>query len=337
MKIGEIYEILGLDLRADLTKFDDANCEIKSQKCKNLDTNFEICAINSLQNAKTNELSYCDGEKNAKFISQTKASVVLVRSEMAYLVPEGSLAIICDNPHLNFAILSAHFAKPLIREKRPNFIAKSAQIMENVHVGSNSQIGENCTIMSGVYIGDDVKIGAGTIIHPNAVIYNDTQIGENCVILAGAILGSDGFGYAHRADGTHVKIHHNGNVILEDFVEIGANTTIDRGVFDPTIIKKGTKIDNLVQIGHNCDIGQNTLLVSQVGLAGSSILGRNVVMGGQSGTKGHIKIGDFAQIAARGGVSKDLEGGKAYAGYPIMELGAWFKLQAKIALFFKKN
>ena len=169
------------------------------------------------------------------------------------------------------------------------------------------------------------------------MIYNDTQIGENCVILAGAILGSDGFGYAHRADGTHVKIHHNGNVILEDFVEIGANTTIDRGVFDPTIIKKGTKIDNLVQIGHNCDIGQNTLLVSQVGLAGSSVLGRNVVMGGQSGTKGHIKIGDFAQIAARGGVSKDLDGSKTYAGYPIMELDAWFKLQAKIMRFFKKN
>ncbi|MDO5046902.1 MAG: UDP-3-O-(3-hydroxymyristoyl)glucosamine N-acyltransferase, partial [Campylobacter sp.] len=138
--------------------------------------------------------------------------------------------------------------------------------------------------------------------------------------------------------GEHIKIYHNGNVILEDFVEIGACTTIDRGVFEPTIIKRHTKIDNLVQIGHNCELGQGCLIVAQTGLAGSTKLGRNVVMGGQSGTAGHLKVGDFAQIAARGGVSKDIEGGKKYAGaYPIMELGEFFKLQAKILRFFKKN
>ena len=135
-----------------------------------------------------------------------------------------------------------------------------------------------------------------------------------------------------------MKIYYKGNVVLEDFVEIGACTTIDRGVFESTVVKAYAKLDNLVQIGHNCEIGYGSILVSQVGLAGSTKLGRNVVMGGQSGSAGHLKVGDFAQIAARGGVSKDIAGGKKYAGaYPIMELADFFKLQAKIARFFKKN
>ena len=173
------------------------------------------------------------------------------------------------------------------------------------------------------------------MIHANAVIYNDTIIGERCIIHANAVIGSDGFGYAHTKTGEHVKIYHNGNVVLQDEVEIGACTTIDRAVFGSTIVKRGSKIDNLVQIGHNCELGQNCLIVSQVGLAGSTTLGRNVVMGGQSGSGGHVSVGDFAQIAARGGISKDLAGGKNYAGHPIMELSEWFKLQAKIVRFFK--
>ena len=135
-----------------------------------------------------------------------------------------------------------------------------------------------------------------------------------------------------------MKIYHNGNVVLGDFVEIGACTTIDRGVFESTMIANYTKIDNLVQIGHNCELGNGCLIVSQTGLAGSTVLGRNVVMGGQSGSAGHVKVGDFAQIAARGGVSKDLSGGKKYAGaYPIMELSEMFKIQAKMIRFFRKN
>ena len=250
-------------------------------------------------------------------------------------VPSGVRALECENPHLAFAILSAHFAKPLIRSGAPAKIAASAQIGQNVHIGVNSTIGEDCVILSGAYIGDDVHIGSGCIIHANAVIYNDAIIGERCIIHANAVIGSDGFGYAHTKTGEHVKIYHNGNVVLQDEVEIGACTTIDRAVFGSTIVKRGSKIDNLVQIGHNCELGQNCLIVSQVGLAGSTTLGRNVVMGGQSGSGGHVSVGDFAQIAARGGISKDLAGGKKYAGQPIMELSEWFKLQAKIVRFFR--
>ena len=312
MKLSKIAEILNIELSG---------------------ADAEITAINSLQNARQSELGYCDSDKNEKFLSATKAAAVLVKSGTA--APSGVRALECENPHLAFAILSAHFTKPLVRSGVPAKIAASAQIGQGVHIGVNSTIGEDCVILSGAYIGDDVHIGSGCIIHANAVIYNDTIIGERCVIHANAVIGSDGFGYAHTKTGEHVKIYHNGNVVLQDEVEIGACTTIDRAVFGSTIVKRGSKIDNLVQIGHNCELGQNCLIVSQVGLAGSTMLGRNVVMGGQSGSGGHVSVGDFAQIAARGGISKDLAGGKNYAGHPIMELSEWFKLQAKIVRFFK--
>ncbi|MBR8462846.1 UDP-3-O-(3-hydroxymyristoyl)glucosamine N-acyltransferase [Campylobacter sp. faydin G-24] len=297
----------------------------------------EIFAINSLKNANKAELTYCDGEKNAKFIKDSNAGAILVSQNLLEFVPETMSAVVCENPHLAFAILSKDYAKPIFCEQKPSNIASSATIMPNVYIGSNVSVGENTIVMAGAYLGDNVKIGKNCIIHPNVVIYNDCIVGDECHLLANCVIGSDGFGYAHTKTGEHVKIYHNGNVVLGDFVEIGACTTIDRGVFESTKIANFTKIDNLVQVGHNCELGQGCLIVSQTGLAGSSVLGRNVVMGGQSGTAGHLRIGDFAQIAARGGVSKDIDGGKKYAGYPLQELGEFFKFQAKIARFFKKN
>ena len=296
----------------------------------------DISGLNSLKKAGTHELSYCDGEANVKDLEGSNAGAILVRQEHANLVKNH--AIISKNPHLDFANISAFFAKPLFEDKHPAQVASSAKVMENVHIGSGVMIGENVIIMPGCYIGDNVYIGRGTLIHPNVVIYNNSKIGESCIINANAVIGSDGFGYAHTPDGKHVKIHHNGNVVIGNHVEIGACTTIDRGVFDSTVIADHCKIDNLVQIGHNCELGFGTILVSQVGLSGSSVLGRNVVMGGQAGTKGHIRIGDFVQCAARAGVSKDLpDNSGEYAGHPIMPLKEWFKLQAKIIRFFKKE
>lgn len=307
-------------------------CEILSIEFNGKD--FEVSALNSLKNATADELSYCDSDKNAKFIADSKAGFLLVKKGTA--VPNSAIALECENPHLAFAILSKYFAKPLIGKKIDPKIAGSANIMPNVYIGSNSQIGENCVIMHGAFIGENVKIGDDCVIHPNVVIYNDTIIGNRCEIQANAVIGSDGFGYAHTKEGRHIKIYHNGIVELEDDVEIGACTTIDRAVFETTLIKKCTKIDNLVQIGHNCVLGEGCLIVSQTGLAGSTTLGRNVVMGGQSGSTGHVSVGDFAQVAARGGVNRNLEGGKAYAGYhPIMELKEHLKFSAKIVRFFK--
>ena len=298
----------------------------------------EIFALNSLARANRAELTYCDGEKNAKFIANSNAGAILVSPNLLPLVPAGMTAVVCDNPHLAFAILSADFAKPLFCEPRPANIAPSANVMPNVYVGSGVEIGENCVVMAGAFLGDNVRVGANCIIHPNVVVYNDCVIGNGCHLLANCVIGSDGFGYAHTKTGEHVKIYHNGNVVLGDYVEVGACTTIDRGVFESTTIESYTKIDNLVQIGHNCELGRGCLIVSQTGLAGSTTLGRNVVMGGQSGSAGHVRIGDFAQIAARGGVSKSLEGGKKYAGaYPIMELGEHLKTQAKLLRIAKKS
>lgn len=311
MKLSEIYGILNLEFSGE---------------------DMEIQALNSLGRANENELSYCDSPKNAKFIEDSKAGAVLVTEQMANLVK--SKAIVVENPHLAFAILSKPFSKPLFYETVEPVIDESATIMPNVHIGSNIKIGKNTVVMAGAYVGDNVVIGDECIIHPNVVIYNDCKIGNECHINANAVIGSDGFGYAHTKLGEHVKIYHNGWVELEDNVEIGACTTIDRGVFEPTIVKTHSKIDNLVQIGHNCELGFGCIIVAQVGLAGSSKLGRNVVMGGQSATVGHLSIGDFAKVAGRGGVTKDIEGKEDYAGYPVMKLKEWFKLQAKMLKVF---
>lgn len=319
MKLKQIKEYLGL-------KESLANEEL------------EITGLNSLKNADFTQLSYCDGEKNSKQIPLCGGAAILVEKAYESLVPADVQAIVVPNPQLCFALLSRLFAKELVAKKHIEAdIHKSSLIMPNVYLGSGVKIGPNCIIMPGCFIGDNVSIDEESILHPNVVVYNDTIIGRKCHILANAVIGSDGFGYAHSKNGEHYKIYHNGNVVIEDFVEIGANTAIDRAVFDSTIIKQGSKIDNLVQIGHNSIVGENCLIVAQTGISGSSVLGKHVIMGGQSATSGHLSIGDFASIAARGGVTKNLEGARTYGGFPIMLQKDWLKLQAKIINMFKKG
>jgi UDP-3-O-[3-hydroxymyristoyl] glucosamine N-acyltransferase len=196
-------------------------------------------------------------------------------------------------------------------------------------------LGDNVIIMAGCYLGDNVTVGSGSLLHPNVTLYHHTKIGSECLIHSGTVIGCDGYGFAHTKRGEHVKIYQNGNVIVEDNVEIGANCAIDRAVFGSTYIRKGTKLDNLIQIAHNCDVGEHSLCAAQVGLAGSTTLGRNVVMGGQSATAGHLKVGDFATIAGKGGVTKSLEGGKTYAGFPAIDHKMWLRMQAVISGLLK--
>jgi UDP-3-O-[3-hydroxymyristoyl] glucosamine N-acyltransferase len=296
---------------------------------------FDIEAINTLESAGAHEISFFDNMKYLDQLSATKAGAVFVKEEFLPHLPENSIALVSDEPYLKMAMASYYFQKPLKRNAGEPEIAQSARIDANVHIGSGAVIGENVTILSGAVIGEEVEIGEGTLIHPNVTLYNDVKIGKNCIIQAGAVIGSDGFGYAHTKLGEHVKIYHNGNVIIEDDVEIGANTTIDRAVFGSTRIKKGAKIDNLIQIGHNCEIGEYSILVSQVGLSGSTKLGRNVVMGGQSATSGHLEIGDFVTIAARGGVTKSIKEKDVYSGFPLLKHKDWLRLQAKIVKLLK--
>lgn len=297
----------------------------------------EIVSFAPLKEATSSHITFFSDAKLLEDLKVTRAGAIIVSPSFVEYVPSTVRILVHDNPYLCMAYASAHFAKKPFDTSLPAHIAENTTIASGVVVGSNSVIGEGCHIMPNVTIGANVTIGKEVVIYPNVVIYDNCVIQDRCSLQAGAIIGSDGFGYAHTKMGEHIKIYHHGNVILEQDVEIGANTTIDRAVFGSTIVKKGTKIDNLVQIGHNCDIGAYSIIVAQAGLAGSSKLGRNVVMGGQSATAGHLEIGDFATIAARGGVSKSIEGGKVYGGFPLTLQSEWLKTQAKIAKLFKKN
>jgi len=310
MKLSEICNILELDFSGE---------------------DIEINGINTLMDAKEDEISFLHNPKYAKFLKSTKAAAVIVPKEYAKDV---SNALVTDEPYLKLAILTKYFAKePWIDGEYES----ESEIDPSVRIGKGAKIGKNVTIMPNVTIAPYVTIGDGSIIYPNVSIYRDTKIGKNVIIHSGSVIGSDGFGYAHTKDGRHIKIYHLGKVAIEDDVEIGANTTIDRGVFGVTVIKKGSIIDNLVQIAHNCEVGENSILVSQVGLAGSTKLGRNVVMGGQSATAGHLEIKDFVTIAATGGVTKNIKKPGVYSGFPLMPHKQWLKLQGLLARLLKKS
>ncbi len=296
----------------------------------------EIESFATLQDANARQITFFNDEKLLKALEKTKAAAILINPKFVAFVPKSTQALVCDDPYLCMARASQYFCKDLFVFGGMSQISDQANIGPNVQIGNDSIIEAGVIIHPNVVIGTNVIIKEDTIIYPNVVVYANTTIGSHCIIQAGAILGSDGFGYAHTKNGEHVKICHSGNVIIEDDVEIGANTTVDRAVFGTTVIKKGTKIDNLVQIAHNCELGEYCLIVSQTGISGSTTLGRNVVMGGQSATAGHLRIGDFAIIAARGGVTKTIEGGKTYGGFPLMLQKEWLKKQAKIANYFKK-
>ncbi len=297
--------------------------------------NFNVKGINTLLEADSSEISFFENRKYQSDLKNTKAGAVFIREKDTHLLPDSVEAVVCKNPYLSMAYASRYFAKDLIRITSKREIAKSAIIQDGAYIGNGAKIGEDVLIFAGVYIGEDVTIKEGSIIHPNVTIYNDTIVGRNCILHAGVVLGSDGFGYAHSDCGEHIKIYHNGRVELEDFVEIGANSTVDRAVFGRTLIKSGVKIDNLVQIGHNVEIGSGSIIVAQAGVSGSTKIGNGVVMGGQSAVAGHIEIGDRAILAARSGVTKSIKGGETYSGFPLLKHKEWLKLQAKILKFFK--
>lgn len=304
----------------------------------------EFVALAELDSASSMDISYAREDKFRDRLRASKAGALLVRacdSELCSGIP-----IIVDDPNLAFAILSQSFAKPDFSVEVALYhgtlnapyhdsvhdisIGAKSFIGHHVIAGAGVKIGKNTIIHSNVTLGDNVEIGDNTVIYPGVSIYRDSQIGSRCIIHSGCVIGSDGFGYAHTKLGEHIKIDHSGYVRIDDDVEIGANTTIDRAVFGLTHIKNGVKIDNLVQIAHNCIIGSHSIIVSQAGIAGSSTLGRNVVMGGQSATGGHVEIGDFVNVAGRGAVGKNLPPHTNWGGHPLMPLKEWMRFHAKL-------
>jgi UDP-3-O-[3-hydroxymyristoyl] glucosamine N-acyltransferase len=299
--------------------------------CPEISSDIEISGMNTLRDAMQGEVSFLSDTKYEKELVGTRASAVILPASKAHLLPVGVIALESDEPYLSVALLSKHFSKPVQSSSFSPVIGNETRVYPTAHIENGARIGANCTIMSGVYVGTEVVIGDDVILYPNVTIYRDCVIGNRVIIHAGAVIGSDGFGYAHTKMGEHIKLYQNGNVIIEDDVEIGANTTVDCAVFGSTIIKQGSKIDNLVQIGHNCVIGEHSIMVSQSGLAGSTTLGRNVVMGGQSATAGHLTIAPFTTLAARSGVTKSITNKGVYSGFPLMEHKLWLKMQAKLA------
>lgn len=297
----------------------------------------DIEGIHTLSEATATQLSFFTDSKYVSQLSHTKAAAVLIDEKHAPLLPSGTMALITDEAYLKLALASKLFAYKFGTGGTEPSMGKACDIDNSVRFGRNVTLGDNVTVMAGCYVGDNVTIGSDTLLHPNVTLYHGTKVGQRGIIHAGTVIGCDGYGFAHTKQGEHVKIYQNGIVVVEDDVEIGANCAIDRAVFGTTYIRKGTKLDNLIQIAHNCDVGEHTLCAAQVGLAGSTTLGRNVVMGGQSATAGHLEVGAFATIAGKGGVTKSLEGGKTYAGFPAIDHKMWLRMQAKISGLLKRK
>ncbi len=311
-----------------------------SQICQAIGIEFngqdlEITGLHTLSEASPSQISFFNDKKYQDQLPSTQAAAVLVSQAYADLLPESTIALVTDESYLKLALVSKFFAHKIETKGDEPLFAEGCDIDPKASFGKGVVLGANVRIMAGTYVGDNVIIGANTLIYPNVTIYHHSKIGENCIIHAGTVIGSDGYGFAHTKTGEHIKIYQNGNTIIEDDVEIGVNCVIDRAVFGTTYIRKGTKLDNLIQIAHNCDVGEHSLMAAQVGLAGSTTTGRNIVMGGQSGTAGHLHIGDFATVAGKGGVTKSLEGGRTYAGFPAIDHKVWLKLQAKISMLLK--
>jgi len=316
MKLSEIAKIIGAE-------FSGEDCEILS--------------MNTLKDASNNELSFIANPKYVKDMADSKAAAIIVDERTKEYVPASSVALVVDDAYWQMATLSKYFAAPLEDADAPEAVVGEGSVVHpKATVANGTVIGKNTTIMAGAYVGSQAKIGDNTIIYPNVTIYRDCEVGNNCIIHAGAVIGSDGFGFASNKLGEHNKIYHNGNAVVEDDVEIGANTTIDRAVFGSTIIKKGARIDNLVQMGHNCVFGEGSVAVAQSGFAGSTVIGRNNVFGGQAATAGHLEIAPFNTFAARSGITKSIkESGKTFAGFPLMDHKTWLKIQGKIARLIK--
>ena len=282
------------------------------------DPNHAVTGINEIHRVEAGDLTFVDVEKYFKKALGSKADTILINQEVA--PPAGKVLIYVADPFSAFNQLTEHFRPrtPLSLSGPTPSDVPGLKLGRNVVLGENVVIGPNVEIGHNVVIGSNVQIGAGTLIYPNVTVYDNTQIGEGCTLQAGVVLGGEAF-YYKRRDWGREKMLSKGNVILENYVEVGANSTIDRGVTSPTSIGEHTKIDNLVQIGHDTVIGKRCILAALVGVAGACTIEDDCVIWGQVGIPSGVTIGKGAVLMAKSGVISSLEGGKVYAGMPATE------------------
>ena len=297
------------------------------------DPSVEVSNFSRIEEGKPGTLTFLANPKYTHYVYTTNASIVLVNDDFKPDRPIKATLIRCFNAYAALAILLE-----MVEKMKPQKvgiepmtqIAETATLGEKVYIGSfsyvaeNVKIGDETKIYPQTYLGENVTIGKNTIIYPGVRIYPGCVIGDNCIIHSGAVIGSDGFGFAFE-DGVYKKIPQMGIVVIEDDVEIGANTTIDRAVMDATIIRKGVKLDNLIQIAHNVEVGENTAMAAQVGVSGSTKIGKNCMFGGQVGLGGHITVGDNANIGAQSGIISNIKPDAKIIGAPAIPVKDFFK------------
>ena len=285
----------------------------------------EVSKLSKIEEGIPGSLSFLSNPKYTQYIYTTKASAVIVDKDFKAENKINTTLIRVDDAYKSFSKLLEYYNQVKMNKtgiEQPVFISESANYGENIYIGAfayisdNVKIGDNVKIYPNVYIGDNVIIANNVTLFSGAKIYSDTQIGNNCVIHSSAILGADGFGFSPNEKGEFIKVPQTGNVIIEENVDIGAATSIDRATLGSTIIRKGVKLDNQIQIAHNVEIGKNTVIAAQTGIAGSTKIGENCMIGGQVGIVGHITIGNNVRIQAQSGIGRNVKDNETLQGSP---------------------
>lgn len=298
-----------------------------------------VSSFGKIEEATSGQLAFLANPKYEDFLYSTKASVLLINDSQELRQPLSATLIKVPDAYSAFATLLSKYQELMTQQlsgiQDPSYVAKTAKLGQNVFVGAFSyindkaQIGNNVKIFPHVYVGENVRIADNSILYPGVKIYHDCVIGRNVIIHAGSIIGGDGFGFAPQADGSYKKVPQIGNVVIEDNVEIGSNAAIDRATMGSTIIRAGAKLDNLIQVAHNVEVGYNTVIAAQAGISGSTKVGNNVMIGGQAGVVGHIQIADGTKINAQSGVSKSVKTPHtAITGSPAYDYTSMLRSQA---------
>lgn len=301
----------------------------------------KINMLAKIQDAKKGQVAFLSNPKYEQYIYTTQASAVIVKKDFAPKKDISSTLILVDDPYTSFTALLEQYHRMITFQKvgieQPSFIGDKSTTGNNIYrgafsyIGNNVKIGDNVKIYPHVFIGDDVIIGDNTVLHPNVKLYAGTRVGKNCAIHAGTVIGSDGFGFAPQENGSYKAIPQLGNVIIEDDVAIGANTVIDCATMlgDSTIIRQGVKLDNLIQIAHNVEVGKNTVMAAQSGISGSTKVGENCVIAGQVGIAGHIVIANQTSFGAQAGILKSVtKEGQKQIGSPAIDVKEYFRAYA---------
>lgn len=296
--------------------------------------NVEVSELSKIEEGSEGSLTFLANPKYTHFIYSTKASVTIVNNDFVATDKISTTLIRVENAYNAFSKLLEYYNQVKMNKtgiENPVFISESAKYGENLYLGAFSYIGENVRIGNNVkiypnsYLGDNVSIGDNTVVFTGAKLYSETKVGESCVINSGVVIGADGFGFTPNEKGEYKKVPQTGNVILEDNVDVGPGTTIDRATLGSTIIKKGVKLDNQIQIAHNVTIGENTVIAAQTGVAGSTKIGKNCIIGGQVGIAGHIVIGDNVKIQAQSGIGRNVKDNETLQGSPALSYGDFNK------------